>query len=77
MPIIEVEISITRKVETCESGTVEIDVPKSVIESDELEEWVSNKYDTDSHFASKVDGALMEDDSDEDIDWEFVEKVED
>lgn len=77
MPYIGVEVSITRKVETSESGVVDIDVPNSVIKLEEIEEWVSKKYEEDSDFAKKIDSALSVDDESKEVVWEFAEKVGD
>jgi len=75
MPKVDIEFSIVRRTETSETGTIEVNVPQSVLDDDDLTTWLDEKYTTDVAFAKQVDQAAEVDDECEDVDWDSADQL--
>lgn len=75
MPSIEIEFSGTKTVEVAVSGTVEANVPQSVIDEDAILDWFDDKYSNDAKFTKLVDTAMNEDDQSEEVEFENADNI--
>lgn len=73
---VELEITRVRTVEIHESATIEVVVPKAVVEDDDFLDWFQDKYEDDPAFAKTIDEVMEENDSTTEIDVESVYRTD-
>lgn len=79
MPKVKVEVLRTRTVTIEESGVVELNVPKRVIDGDDINDltsWIEERSDESTDFAKLIDEAMEASDEQETIEYSEVTIVD-